>query len=274
MKTDGRRTATTVRHGAINTLTIAMAMVAATSVASVAWAANQVGTSDSDVLIGLDDDNVNNPVIQPPGVPANQSLNNTDIQVGGRGHDILIGLQGNDVQLGDDGDDIFIGGPEGGTAPPNSDVQFGGRGNDISIWAPGDGSDAFIGGQGTDVQIVGLIDRVATASLIPLLSNPTNKYPEGRPSVNVTGLNAFCTLERVADVDPELGYEFLLRFRNAAGNIVVTIRLSEVEQVICPNLAQGNTVLFADLTDDNPQLVPVPLDQLPHQVRFATEIIR
>jgi len=274
MQTDGRRTTTTVRHGSITTLTIAMALAAAASLASVAWAANQVGTSDSDVLIGLDDDNVNNPVIQPPGVAANQSLNNTDIQVGGRGHDILIGLQGDDVQIGDDGDDIFIGGPEGGTQPPNSDVQFGGRGNDISIWAPGDGSDAFIGGPNLDVQVVGLIDRVAAGSLIPLLSNPTNKYPQGRPSANVTGLNAFCTLERVADTDPDLGYEFLLRFRNAAGNIVVTIRLSEVEQVICPNLAQGNTVLFADLTDDNPQLVPVPIDQLPHQTKFAAEIIR
>jgi hypothetical protein len=264
------------RNGSITTLTFAMALAAAMSVASVAWAANQVGTSDSDVLIGLDDDNVNNPVIQPiqPPTIANQSLNNTDIQVGGRGHDILIGLQGNDVQIGDDGDDIFIGGPEGGTQPPNSDVQFGGRGNDISIWAPGDGSDAFIGGQGTDVQIVGLIDRVAAGSLIPLLSNPNNKYPLGRPSVNVTGLNATCSLEPVGETDPDLGYEFLLRFRNAAGNIVVTIRLSEVEQVICPNLLEGNTVLFADLRDDNPQLVPVPIDQLPHQVRFATEIIR
>ena len=274
MHTQGRRTTTTVWHGSITALTVAMALAAAASVASIAWAANQVGTSGSDVLIGLDDDNVNNPVIQPPGVAANQSLNNTDIQVGGRGHDILIGLQGNDVQIGDDGDDIFIGGPEGGTQPPNSDVQFGGRGNDISIWAPGDGSDAFIGGQGTDVQIVGLIDRVAAGSLIPLLSKPTNKYPHGRPSVDVTGLNASCTLERVAETDPDLGYEYLLRFRNAAGGIVVTIRLSEVEQVICPNLRQGNTVLFANLTDDNPQLVPVPIDQLPHQVRFATEIIR
>jgi hypothetical protein len=274
MNTDGRRTTTAARHGSITTLTIAMALAAAASVASIAWAANQVGTSGSDVLIGLDDDNQNNPLIQPPGVAANQSLNNTDIQVGGRGHDILIGLQGNDVQIGDDGDDILIGGPEGGTPPPNSDLQFGGRGNDISIWAPGDGSDAFVGGEGTDVQIVGLIDRVAPGSLIPLLSNPTNKYPQGRPSVDVTGLNAFCTLERVADTDPDLGYEFLLRFRNAAGNVVVTLRLSEVEQVICPNRAQGNTVLFADLTDDDPELVPVPIDQLPHKVQFAREIIR
>jgi hypothetical protein len=250
------------------------ALVIGLSSAPGAEAATQIGGSGSDVLIGRDDDNVNNLLIQPPGTAANQSLNNTDIQVGGRGHDILIGLQGSDVQLGDDGDDILIGGPEGGTAPPNSDVQFGGRGNDISIWAPGDGSDTFIGGEGLDVQIVGLIDRVAQGSLIPLLSNPTNKYPFGRPSVDVSGLNASCTLERVAETDPDLGVEFLLRFRNAAGNIVVTMRLTEVEQVICPNLGQVGTILFADLTDRDPQFVPISLDQLPHQSQFVAPIIR
>ena len=52
-------------------------------------AATQIGGSGSDVLIGPDDDNVNNLLIQPPGTAANQSLNNTDIQVGRRGHDIL-----------------------------------------------------------------------------------------------------------------------------------------------------------------------------------------
>src|SRR5262245_51914069 len=91
-----------------------------------AHAANQVGGSDHEVLIGRDDDNVNNPDIQPPNVPSppgpNQSLNNTDIQVGGRGNDILIGLGGNDVQIGDGGDGLASGGPGAG-------VRTGGRGN-------------------------------------------------------------------------------------------------------------------------------------------------
>src|SRR5262249_39417313 len=140
----------------------------------VAHAANQVGSSDHEVLIGRDDDNINNPEIQPlPSPPAaNQSLNNTDIQVGGRGNDILIGLGGNDVQIGDDGDDIFIGGP-------GADVQFGGRGNDVSIWAPGDGSDAFIGGPNKDALLVGLIDRDPANNALALLSKPTNAYPHG-----------------------------------------------------------------------------------------------
>jgi Ca2+-binding RTX toxin-like protein len=228
----------------------------------VAWAAVQQGTSDHNVLIGRDDDNVNNPDIQiipsPPG--ANQSLNNTDVQIGGRGNDILIGLQGSDVQIGDDGDDIFIGGPEGGTAPPNSDVQFGGRGNDVSIWAPGDGSDAFIGGPGKDALVIGLIDRDPANSRLPLLSNPTNHYPHGRPSVNVSGTNGFCTVERVDD--PDFGYEFLVRFFvRSTGNLAVTIRLSETEQVFCPGLTPGE-IVFADLTRDAPQFVAVGLDRV------------
>ena len=101
-----------------------------------------------------------------------------DLEVGGRGNDILIGLGGNDVQIGDDGDDIFIGGV-------GADVQFGGRGNDISIWAPGDGSDAFIGGPGRDALVVGLIDRDPANTALPLLTNPTNGYPHGRPAVNM-----------------------------------------------------------------------------------------
>jgi hypothetical protein len=43
------------------------------------YAALQVGDSDPDVLLGADDDTVNNPAVQPPGTVANQSLNNTDV---------------------------------------------------------------------------------------------------------------------------------------------------------------------------------------------------
>src|SRR5262245_37151295 len=94
--------------------------------ATIAHAAFQVGGSDHDVLVGRDDDNTNNPDIQPPNVPSppgpNQSLNNTDLQVGGRGNDIPTGLGGNDVQIGDGGDGLASGGPGAG-------VRTGGRGN-------------------------------------------------------------------------------------------------------------------------------------------------
>jgi len=232
-----------------------------------AHAANQVGGSDHEVLIGRDDDNVNNPEIQPlPSPPAaNQSLNNTDIQVGGRGNDILIGLGGNDVQIGDDGDDIFIGGP-------GADVQFGGRGNDVSIWAPGDGSDAFIGGPNKDALLVGLIDRDPANTALPLLSNPTNAYPHGRPSVNVSGTNGFCTLEVVQD--PDLGFDHLVRFFvRSTGVLAVTMRLAEVEQVICPGLTPGE-IVFADLTRDNPQFVTVSVDQLQRLNQNVAQMVR
>jgi hypothetical protein len=182
--------------------------------------------------------------------------------VGGRGHDIFVGGQGSDVQIGDDGDDIFIGGQ-------GTDIQFGGRGNDISIWAPGDGSDAFFGGPGKDALVVGLIDP---SSSQPLLSNPTNSFPHGRPSVNVSGTNGFCAVERVQD--PDLGFEFLIRFFvRSTGNLAVTIRLNETEQVFCPGLNLGE-IVFADLTKDEPQFVPVALNQVQRLNELVAPIIR
>ena len=47
------------------------------------------------------------------------------------------------------GDDVIVGGTEGGQpapALPNSDIAYGEAGSDAFIWAPGDGSDAFVGG--------------------------------------------------------------------------------------------------------------------------------
>src|SRR5690606_9716253 len=113
---------------------------------------------------------------------------------------------GSDVQRGGPGHDILVGGTEQGN-PPNSDVQFGDFGNDVSIWAPGDGSDAFVGGPGRDAQIFGVIDR--DANNIPTLSDPVEGFPEGVPTADVTGQGGFCTLERVQDVN--FGYEWLVR---------------------------------------------------------------
>ena len=113
------------------------------------------------LLIGRDDDRQNNVAIQA-GAVANQSLNRTDVIVGGSGNDVIFGLNGNDVIDGGPGRDIILGGPDGGPAPggpPNSDIMFGGTGNDVNLWAPGDGSEAFIGGQGRDALIFGATDR-------------------------------------------------------------------------------------------------------------------
>ena len=120
--------------------------------------------------------------------------------------------------------------------------------------------------------MIGLFDRDPANAALPLLTNPTNGYPQGRPSVNISGTNGFCTLERVDD--PDLGYEFLTRFFvRSTGNLAVTIRLSETEHVFCPGLAPGE-IVFADLTQDNPQFVPVTLDQVPHLNQNVAPIIR
>ena len=41
--------------------------------------------------------------------------------------------------------------------------MFGGPGNDVNLWAPGDGSEAFLGGPGLDAIVFGTTDREAVA---------------------------------------------------------------------------------------------------------------
>ena len=147
------------------------------------------------VLTGRDDDNIDNPVIQPAGVAANQSLNNTDVVLGKDKNDVLIGLLGSDVMDGGSGKDIILGGTEQGTAP-NSDVMFGRSGNDVNVWAPGDGSDAFLGEHGKDALVFGVIDR---ENNVPTLSPPRRDFPRGVPTAEVTGSPGFCTIEKVTN---------------------------------------------------------------------------
>jgi len=228
----------------------------------------QEGDRGPQVLIGADDDNVDNPTIQPPDVPANQSLNNTDILIGGGANDILIGLLGNDVLIGAAGNDILIGGPEG-RGPPNSDVMFGGLGNDIAIWQAGDGSDAFIGGPDFDALVFGTMDR--DENNVPSLTGRPRGFPHGLPTANVSGQGGFCTLERP---DPSIGYDFLIRFFvRATGALAVTIRVSEVEQVFCTSEA-GGEITFADLTDVNPEFVVVTPERVELLNGTVARIIR
>lgn len=235
------------------------------------------GTSDAalverqanfQVLIGRDDDNLSNATIQPPGVAADQSFANTDVLVAKGAQNVLIGLLGSDVLQGGPGGDILVGGTEQGSRP-NSDVMFGNFGNDVSLWAPGDGSDAFLGGAGLDAQVFGVIDR---ANNVPTVTGASPTYLQGVPTANVTGMGGFCTIERVTD--PTLGYQFLARFFvRATGALAVTIRLSEVEQVFC-NSQAGGQITFADLTAPNPQFVVVSEAQVTALNRVVADIIR
>ena len=197
------------------------------------------GSGASDVLFGLDDDDIDDPEIQPAGVAANQSLNNADLIHGLGGHDVMIGLLGSDTMLGGPG---------------------------------GDGSDLFDGGAGNfDALVFGTIDR---ASNIPTLSPATGKYRDtALPTANVTGQGGFCRIEQVADPVAR-GFDFLVRFfSRATGNLLVTVRTRNVEQVFCTSEA-GGAITYADLTEVDPQLVEVSIDQVEDLNRTVGAIIR
>jgi Ca2+-binding RTX toxin-like protein len=228
------------------------------------------GTGRSDLLFGADDDNRNDPFIQPATATANQSLDNADVMIGGRGDDVLVGLLGSDTMLGGSGSDIFVGGTEQGQAP-NSDVQIGDTGNDVAVWAGGDGSDMFDGGPGQDALVFGTIDKV---NGIPTISPTNGRHREtGVPTANVTTQGGFCTLERIDD-PARRGYDFLVRFfARASGNLLVTVRTRDVEQVYCTSQA-GGAITFADLTDASPSLDPIALADVPGLNPAVAQMIR
>jgi len=217
------------------------------------------GKGGPQLLIGRDDDNIGNVDIQA-GAAANQSLDRTDIIEGGSGNDVIFGLNGNDVIDGGPGSDIILGGPDGGSAPggpPNSDVMFGGPGNDVNLWAPGDGSETFIGGPGRDAVVFGATDReadpdFATGVRLPTLLFGVPGFPQGIPTADVSDLPQHCTVEP----SPLPGYDYLVRFRGQANNIIVTVRVREVEQFFCPS-GGGAGIAFADLTVPSPAFVNV-----------------
>jgi RTX calcium-binding nonapeptide repeat (4 copies) len=227
------------------------------------------------LLIGRDDDRQDNVAIQA-GAAADQSLKRTDVLLGGSGNDVIFGLNGDDVIDGGPGNDIILGGPDGGQppgGPPNSDIMFGGSGNDVNLWAPGDGSEAFIGGTGRDALIFGQTDRESAADpdtgvRLPTLVSGIPGFPQGIPTADVSSLKNFCTLE----ASPLPGYQFLVRFRGAAGNIIVTVRVSEVEQVFCSN--GDGTIAFADLTEPSPGFVVVTHQEVEKLNSLVAAMIR
>jgi Ca2+-binding RTX toxin-like protein len=75
-----------------------------------------------------------------------------DTLTGGSGADQLFGQDGNDVVLGRGGADFLFGGAGNDTLTGGDadDQVFGQAGNDLMIWNPGDDTDLFEGGDGTD----------------------------------------------------------------------------------------------------------------------------
>jgi hypothetical protein len=239
-----------------------------------AQAAELVGSPRSDILIGSDDDNTDDPEIQPEGVTANQSLNNADTLLGERGDDILIGMLGSDVLLGGPGDDVLIGGIERGSQP-NSDIQLGEAGNDIAIWQGGDGSDTFDGGEGRrDALVFGTIDRDQDTNVPTIFPVDGRHSQTGLPRANVTGQNGFCTLEAVQDPVAR-GFQFLVRFfsKNTGNSLLVTVRTRDVEQVFC-TAKDAAAITFADLTQPNPDFVEIGLGAVRDLNADVARIIR
>jgi hypothetical protein len=83
-------------------------------------------------------------------------------------------------------------------------------------------------------------------------------FPQGITTADVSGLGNFCTVE----ASPSPGYQFLVRFRSiATGNIIVTVRLTDVEQVFCTGQS-GASIAFADLTAQSPGFDVVSLPEV------------
>lgn len=209
------------------------------------------GTPNKDVTFGGDNDNADNTFIQPPGVPAKQHMENTDILFGRGGDDLLVGRAGSDTLVAGPGADILIGGPEQGKAP-NSDVLLGEAGDDVNVWAPGDGSDAFLGDSGYDTMIFAplVLDRS---------KNPALKRAHGRlvPKVTAGGQPRFGCVIVAVPASQRLGFDHLVRF-TVDGKPAVTVRQRGVERVICPS-ARAGYAKVARLTDRHPRFAEVRL---------------
>jgi Ca2+-binding RTX toxin-like protein len=75
-----------------------------------------------------------------------------DTLTGGSGRDMLFGQSDNDVLNGKGGNDHLFGGVGNDTLTggDGDDQMFGEAGNDLLVWNPGDDTDLFEGGAGTD----------------------------------------------------------------------------------------------------------------------------
>ena len=112
-------------------------------------------------------------------------------------------------------------------------MLVGEEGNDINIWAPGDGSDAFVGNEGADTMIFAPFVEKANGSLLL-----TNFQGRKVPHVDIDAKPNFtCTIVEVPPSE-KLGFQHLVRF-NVNGVPTVTVRQKDVERVFCPSPDDG-----------------------------------
>jgi hypothetical protein len=246
-------------RGPRTTVTALVAAAAALALTATALGALQLGEDSGRVVIGADNDSPDDPVIQN-GAAANQSLRKGDQIIGDRTDEVQIGRLGPDVLLAEGGHDVIVGGTERNSDVvnfPNFDIADGENGNDAFIWAPGDGSDAFLGGEparrpGKDMDrlIVGTMEVDEDDDSLPQLNRtefgrlPRAIVSNNRLPATIGGdSNPTATVPNTCDVvraPRGLGYNFLVRVINpVTGAQAVTLRLKEVEQVLCGAGGQG-----------------------------------
>jgi hypothetical protein len=241
------------------TVTALVAGTVALALTASALGGLQLGEDSGRVVIGADNDSPDDPVIQN-GAAANQSLRKGDQIIGDRTDEVQIGRLGPDVLLAEGGHDVIVGGTERNSDVvnfPNFDIADGEDGNDAFIWAPGDGSDAFLGGEparrpGSDMDrlIVGTMEVDEDDDSLPQLNRtefgrlPRAIVSNNRLPATIGGdSNPTATVPNTCDVvraPRGLGYNFLVRVINpVTGAQAVTLRLKEVEQVLCGAGGQG-----------------------------------
>jgi hypothetical protein len=233
----------------------------------------------ADLQIGADNNNVDNPFVQPEdpalsGGGRDQTLDDGDSLLGGRKADIQIGLLGIDVIDGDRGNDVQIGGPDPGGN--NADRAFGGPGSDVFLWQPGDGSDFFDGGSQADAVAFGniVLDE-------PEDPNDPNERPlpaidphTGLPAIDVTNVGGFCEVIDGYEPDDaaaleELGLDHLVKFfargtadafeagdQNEDNGLRVTLHLVGVEYAVCA-VREGGAIEVFDLRVSPPAVIGI-----------------
>jgi Ca2+-binding RTX toxin-like protein len=247
-------TRTTPRTRRISGATL-LAAVAIATTAATAFGAVDPGTPDKDIHIGRDNDNASNPFIQPPGVTAPQHMNDTDLLFGRGNADLLIGNKGGDTLLGGTGPDILVGGPDRG-GDRGDDVLVSDDGDDVAVWSPGDGNDIVDGNAGTDTLIVGPV----LTTLGGGLRLDTWTLNRAIPKVDLAAAtNQTCELVPVPESE-HLGVQYLLRL-SAGGGLLNTLRLKEMEVVVCPGPHAGSAMV-ADLTAGKPSFSKTSVDNV------------
>jgi len=273
------------------------------------------GQQSRTVLLGTDTNNIGSSLVSlnpdGPGGSPNQSLRSGDVLQGGAANEVLIGGLGIDVLFGGDGDDVLIGGTEDFNSSvdgddrgsDNRDRAFGGNGNDTFIWAPGDGSDFFDGGEGVDVVVFGVLgeqrDRDGSTAGAPFFNvsppssddslnfdgihiDPTSYLP----TVSVSGSPGFCTVLDESTNPSELAtlsLDHLIRFslrgianafdagsRTDDDGLRVALSLKGVEYLVCTKreVVDGggaNNIEVLDLSYYPPRLAE--LSDLPEYVQ-------